>query len=149
MERRTNKQVYLLLINDLTKASTILCLERREASKAFRELSRLMMKMQDWQVTVRIGIFTSQRMACSWRADQHGCSTYHHLADGLHDVVHLGARDEAIVVNVIEPERPCRMRQWYQQLDITDRQTPRAGAHRVTWENIARYPLFCGGQLHT
>ena len=34
--------------------------------------------------------------------------THHHLADGLDDVVHLGPGDEAVVIHVVQPERPCQ-----------------------------------------
>ena len=34
--------------------------------------------------------------------------THHHLADGLDDVVHLGPGNEAVVIHVVQPERPCQ-----------------------------------------
>ena len=32
--------------------------------------------------------------------------TYHHLVDGVHNIVHFISRDVAVIVHIVQPERP-------------------------------------------
>ena len=49
---------------------------------------------------------TSSKVVKKKLAHFHGALTYHHLIDGLDDVVHLRASYEAIVVDVVEFKSP-------------------------------------------
>lgn len=42
-------------------------------------------------------------------ARRHCTATYHHLVYGVHDIVHLVSGDEAVIVHIVQPERPCNI----------------------------------------